>query len=140
MKRASILSELKTQRPYLLREYGKADGSLVSCKKILHIRADYDGYRWWNTIWPCREELATPQVCREADLMYERLTADDAFRDLAALRKFCGKHPEAAVHGCGDEYNFYFEGERCTYWLRCITRSKDYNLYLHVFAKEDENG
>ena len=61
--------------------------------------------------------FATPQVCREADLMYERLTADDAFRDLAALRKFCGKHPEAAVHGCGDEYNFYFEGERCT---RCV--------------------
>lgn len=46
MKRASILSELKTQRPYLLREYGKADGSLVSCKKSsisVLIMTDTDG-------------------------------------------------------------------------------------------------
>ena len=59
MKRDSILSDLKTQRPYLLQEYGQKgeDGKrTVSCKKIFHIRADYDGYRWWNSIWPCNKE------------------------------------------------------------------------------------
>lgn len=143
MKRDSILSDLKTQRPYLLQEYGQKgeDGKrTVSCKKIFHIRADYDGYRWWNSIWPCNKELATLQVRREADLVYDRLIADDAFQDLTALREFCRKYPEAAVHGSKDEYNFYFDGELCVYWLRCITRRKDYNLYLYVFAKEDENG
>ena len=142
MKKLSILSELKTQRPYLLREYGgipgKMGNGLVSCKKICHIRADYDGYRWWNSIWPCRKELATPQVSQEIDQTYERLIADDAFRDLAALREFCRQHPEAAVSGYKDEYNFYFEGELCTYWLRCITRSKDYNIYLHAYDNKEE--
>lgn len=143
MKKVSILSELKTQCPPLLQEYGEKVGEgekSVTCKKICHIRADYDGYRWWNSIWPCNKELATPQVSQEIDHIYERLTANNAFRDFVALEAFCRRHPEAAVNGSKDEYNFYLEGVFCTYWLRCITRFRDYNLYLHVFAKEDPHG
>ena len=33
------------------------------------------------------------------------------------------------------EYNFYLEGECYNFGIRLITRPKDYNLYLHVFAK-----
>ena len=64
------------------------------------------------------------------------LTAKDALADLDTLKRFCQSHPEA----CADtqfkqEYNFYLEGECCNFWIRLITRPKDYNLYLHVFAK-----
>ncbi len=105
-------------------------------RKLVHIRADYDGRKWWNTIWPFRDELATPEMRKEVDAVYAALTAQDAFPNLSALTAYCENHPEARVNeGRTDEYNFYLDGELCCYWLRCITREKDYNLYLHVFIK-----
>ena len=136
----SILSELKTVCPFpeVFEEVENPDGlSPRYRRKIGHIRADYDGYRWWNTSWPMHKELETPDICREIDRVYDALTAKDAFADYFALRRFCGNHPESRVNpGSEDEYNFYFEGELCFFWLRCITRRGDYNLYLHAFVKE----
>lgn len=110
-------------------------------RKIVHFRADYDGCQWWNTIWPMHDELATPEIRREIDRVYAALTADDAWADLHTLTAFCREHPEAQVNGTAtDEFNFYYEGELCWYWLRCITREKDYNLYLHAFLKSDQEG
>lgn len=70
--------------------------------------------------------------------MYDALTSKDAFADLEALRGFCGRFPQALANPeySSDEYNFYLEGTRCLFWLRCITRRGDYNLYLHAFARE----
>ncbi len=103
--------------------------------KIGHIRADYS-WRWRNTVWPCHNELATDEIKQEIDEVYTALTAKDALADLDTLKRFCQSHPEA----CADtqfkqEYNFCLEGECCNFWIRLITRPKDYNLYLHVFAK-----
>lgn len=103
--------------------------------KIGHIRADYNG-RWWNTVWPCHRELATDEAKREIDEVYAALTAKDALADLETLTRFCQSHPEA----CADpqfrqEYNFYLEGTACNFWIRLITRFRDYNLYLNAFAK-----
>lgn len=103
-------------------------------RKLVHIRADYDGIKWWNTVWPCHDELATPEIRREVDAVYSALIAKDAFADLNALRSFCARFPKAlASETATDEYNFYFKGTYCHYWLRLITRDKDYNLYLHAF-------
>lgn len=108
-------------------------------RKIVHIRADYDGHRWWNTVWPCHDELATAEMRREVDAVYALLTSDKAFADLGALRSFCHEFPQAKPNESSDsEYNFYMEGALCWYWLRCITRSKDYNLYLHAFLKNED--
>lgn len=87
-------------------------------------------------VWPCHNELATDEIKQEIDEVYTALTAKDALADLDTLKRFCQSHPEA----CADtqfkqEYNFYLEGECCNFWIRLITRPKDYNLYLHVFAK-----
>lgn len=106
-------------------------------RKIGHIRADHDGYRWWNTVWPSHRERAMLEICREIDAVYDALTAKDAFTDLKALREYCAGFPKARVNpNSDDEYNFYYVGELCLYWLRCITRKGDYNLYLHAFVKE----
>ena len=104
-------------------------------RKLVHIRADYDGYRWWNSIWPCHDELATPEHRKEVDSVYASLVSKDAFSDLNSLKTFCRTHPEAGA-AAADAFDFYFEGEHCQYWLRCITRSKDYNIYLHAFIKD----
>ncbi len=104
--------------------------------KIVHIRADHDGYRWWNTVWPSHRELATPEMTREIDATFAALTAADALADLRALTAFCMSHMDARVSSeRKDEFNFYLRGERCDYWLRLITRKDDYNMYLTAYAR-----
>lgn len=107
-------------------------------RKIGHIRADYDGHRWWNTAWPSHWDLATDEVKAEMGRTYDALTASDALCDLNALRHFCWMHPEAQVRPeADDDFNFYLVGEHCDFWVRLITRDKDYNMYLNVYAKEN---
>lgn len=109
-------------------------------RKIGHIRADYDNYRWWNTAWASHWDLATPEVKAEMDRIYKALTANDALHNLNVLRRFCWSHPEAqAGPDADEEFNFYLVGETCDFWVRLITREKDYNMYLNAYAK-DESG
>lgn len=105
-------------------------------RKIGHIRADHDGHRWWNTVWASHWDLATAEIKAEMDCVYTALTADDALCSLDAIRRFCWAHPEAQANkSADDEFNFYLEGETCDFWVRLITREKDYNMYLNAFAK-----
>lgn len=139
MKNCSILSELKTQCPPLLREYTTSDPDVektVSCKNIGHIRADYNDGLWRDALRLHDLELITLQVFEEFKVVCRRLTADDAFREPAELRKFCRRHPEAEAGNCHGEYNFYYEGRSCTYWLHCIPKERDCILYLHAYARE----
>ena len=107
-------------------------------RKISHIRADFDKHRWWNTVWPSHWDLATDEVKSEMGRTYDALTASDALNDLNALRRFCWYHPEAqTAPEVGDEFNFYLVGETCDFWVRLITRDKDYNMYLSAYAKEN---
>lgn len=139
----NILDRLTTEGSFLqvfddLERLG--DGCLeVPRKKIGHIRADHNGHRWWNTVWPCHKELATKEIAAEIDQVYEALTAKDALKDLPALICFCKAHPEACVdREFQNEYNFYLEGETCNFWIRLITRERDNNMYLNAFAKDGE--
>lgn len=135
----NILKRLKTECPFPQVfeewEYSEDGWNKVPRRKIGHIRADYQGH-WWNTVWPCHPALATKEITAEIDRIYEALTAKDALKDLSTLARFCEAHPEA----CADpefrqEYNFFLVGEACDFWLRLITRSRDYNLYLNAFTK-----
>ena len=107
-------------------------------RKIGHIRADYDGWRWYNTVWPCHRALATQKVCKEIDRVYDALTAPDALKDLTMLRKFCGEHADACIAKENkDEFSFYYVGKLCVFWIRLITRKGDYNMYLNAYIKEE---
>lgn len=138
-----ILGRLKTVCPFpkVFEDLEPAESphGEVPRRKIGHIRADYDGYRWWNTFWRCHYDLATPKMANEIDRIYEELTAKDALHDLNTLCRFCWSHPEAQVsQKADDEFNFYLAGETCDFWVRLITREKDYNMYLHAYAKAEE--
>ena len=138
MNEGSILEELKTECSFLdvFEDSEKENGVLIYRRKIGHIRADYDGYRWWNSVWSCHNELCTPEISKEIDEVYERLIAKDAFSTLSVMRSFCYSNPQATVNDRNDtEYNFYYDGKQCLFWIRCITRSGDYNLYVHAFIK-----
>ena len=140
----NILSKLLTECPFpeVFEDTEKVEGcSLpVPRRKIGHIRAAYDGWRWYNTVWPCHKALATPEVCAEIDRVYDELTAPGALKDLAALRKFCADHMDACISKeYEDEFSFYYVGERCNFWIRLITRRRDYNMYLNAYIKEHDN-
>lgn len=141
MRHDNIINALEVNCPFPdvfeEKEASEGTGSRYR-RKLVHIRADYDGSKWWNTVWPCHDELATPEIRREVDAVYEALISKDAFKDLETLRSFCSEFPQAlANESATDEYNFYLESVYCGYWLRCITRDKDYNLYLHAFLLPD---
>lgn len=140
---ADILSELKTQCSFdeVFKDCDPPmSGQILTYprKKIGHIRADHNGYRWHNTVWPHKDYLATKEMKREVDETYQALIGINALSDFEALRNFCCQHPEACVGNDQTEYNFYYEGKLCYYWLRLITRYKDYNLYLSFYTKNSQ--
>lgn len=142
MKHYNIINALEVNCPFtsILKDFEDPSAPAPRRRRELaYIRADYDGCRWWNTVWPIHDELAVPEMRREVDGLYELLISEDAFSDLNRLRGFCECFPQARTRSDDpDAYDFYLEGEFCWYWLHCITRSKDYNLYLHAFAKEPD--
>lgn len=142
MSNNSILAELQIECPFPeVFEDKEIINGLHSeyRRKIGHIRADYDGYRWWNTVWPCHDALSTPEIAKEIDSVYERLLSKNAFPNLRAMKEFCYTHLKAAANEhTQDEFNFYYTGEHCLFWIRCITRNGDYNLYVHAFIKEEK--
>ncbi len=137
----TILDQLKTECsfPEVFQDTEKPEGSFISVprRKIGHIRADHVGHRWWNTVWPCHQDLVTQEISAEIDQVYDALTARNALADFDTLVQFCHAHPEARVHPTEDqEYNFYLEGKYCNFWVRLITRWRDYNMYLNAFTND----
>lgn len=136
----NVLDQLKVECPFpeVFQDTERVEGSFIDVprRKIGHIRADHDNYRWWSTVCPCHSELVTPAITMEIDQVYDALTANDALADFETLVQFCHAHPEARVRPTEEqEYNFYLEGTFCNYWIRLITRWRDYNMYLNAFSK-----
>lgn len=136
----SILDRLLVECPFqeTLDDTELVDGCSfpVPKLKIGHLRADHDGWRWHNTVWPCHSSLATPAVCKEIDHVYDKLTASNALKDLPTLRRFCNSRMEACIaKESHDEFSFFHVGKYCDFWIKLITRKGDYNLYLNAYAK-----
>lgn len=100
MTEDGILFQLTTECSFaeVFRDIERVNDAIsgVPRLKIGHIRADYKG-RWWNTVWPCHNALATDDVKREIDTVYAALTAKGALADMDTLTQFCQAHPEACV-------------------------------------------
>lgn len=138
MKKKSILKELKVDCPFtdVITDTEEINGSCVYKNKIMHFRADYDGYRWWNTVWPYLDRKSTPEQAKEIDEVFSRLISENAFKDFNALSEFCFSHPNAMKDKENFyEYNFYCEGEYCLFWVQCYARRGDYNIYLHAYKR-----
>ena len=141
---AEILNKLTVECtfPEVFEDAEPSDNGIMNYprRKIMHFRADHDGYRWWNTVWPHHDELATKGMKHEIDATYDALTAKDALADLPTLARFCLSHMDAcAGENSTDEFNFYLRGELCDYWVRLITRKGDYNMYLSAYSREKTN-
>ena len=52
-----------------------------------YFRCDYDGYKWWNTVWPVNVELETDELIAEFDSVYDAFL--DTFPTLSVLKEYC---------------------------------------------------
>lgn len=91
-------------------------------------RSDYDGHRWWTTHFLLNDDLKSPQRAEEIDLVTNNLQA--AFPNLSELGLFCELFAEDLRRD--NEYNLYYKGRYANYWIRCVIRKRDYNLYVHA--------
>lgn len=87
----SILPQLSTECffPKTIAEYEPSDCAFPELRwKIGHLRADYDGYRWWNTAWTTHRGLESAAICREIDAVYGALTGENTLRDSGEVNMF----------------------------------------------------
>lgn len=105
--------------------------------KIGHIRADNDNYRWWTTYFPAEAKAyKTKAVIDEANRLCNTIMR--LFPKYNDFVRFCQSHTEAKLENSSDCYNFFIEGQAANYWIRCITRFRDYNMYIHIYRKEQD--
>lgn len=90
-------------------------------------RSDYDEHRWWTTHFLLNDELKTQEQANEIDMVTNSLQA--AFPTLSELGLFCELFAEDLRRD--NEYNLYYKGRHANYWIRCVIRKRDYNLYVH---------
>lgn len=112
-------------------------GSLVSgdrpASEVGYSRWDYDGYRWWRTYWSVHDRLKTEDVRGEINRVSEQFEKE--FPNLDSVRIFCENG--FAEQKSNDTYDAFMVGEHCCFWFRFILRRVDYNLYLHIYNKEE---
>lgn len=100
--------------------------------EIAYSRSDYDGIRWWTTWLDCQEQKPEWEITQEIDGFYNAFFGLPELANLDTMRKFCAF---AEPTSCPTEFNFYAETDRLYIWIRLITRSKDYNVYIHYYRK-----
>ena len=116
-----------------LYEIDKSETEAVS---IGYFRADYDGYRWYDTVFPSNRHLVTDELAKEFDKLFFDTT--EKFPTLKALVEFCETNAEqVGERGLDVEYNLYADGKYGLYWLRVTPRSGDYNLRVRCYSKAE---
>ena len=101
--------------------------------EVVYSRSDYDGYRWWSKWFDCQKERPSKILCREIDQFHNALFRMPEFKTLDTMYKLCRC---AQPTSSSSEFNLYSETEHFFIWLRLITRFRDYNLYVHYYAKQ----
>jgi|GEM_PF-364373 len=114
--------------------FGHPNGFPMS--ELCYVRADHNGYRWYNTWEHCQDMPKDVALFSEVDGFYDALIALPEFKNLHTLKKMCASYAEIVAAEDPNTYNLYAETPHFYIWLRIITRERDYNLYCHYFYKE----
>ena len=118
------------------------DGSSFEPKperEICYARGDHDRYRWYVRWFPQNRELETPDAVRELDSIWTAFA--DGFENPKAVRDFC-RAENYACHmwnGYVPRYLVYVPGETVDVLFDFRIGTGDYNVYMHVYRKEDSN-
>ena len=100
--------------------------------ELVYSRSDYDGYRWYTSWFECQIEKPSPPLVKEIDAFTEAFFSLPEMCNLEAMKRLCAY---AAPTSDDTEYDFFSETTHFHIWIAMITRSKDYNLYIHYYLK-----
>lgn len=129
---SSWTDRLCTNNPYSQATEDRAENGYPK-SELAYFRCDYDGNRWWNTVWPINRNLESTELINELDSLYSDFLKE--FPDLKTMANFCYTHHEDPWDKT--VFDYYLDLEHGFYWLKMITRKGDYNLYLHCLSKAD---
>ena len=105
--------------------------------EMAYSRSDYDGYQWWTTWHDGAGKKPVPELVKEIDEFQNALFKLPAFKTLDTMRRFC-RYAQATSEAT--EFNLYSETDHLYIWIRMVTRSRDYNVYVHYYDKAAVGG
>lgn len=124
---------LKEKKPDGSREEGKMPDERL----IGYFRADHNGYRWYCTWFDGKNEKAKAyETKEELEYVGTQIIFHGFVNGISSLREFVYETNAVSVSSEGDEFNFYYSGCCCDYWVRFILRRGDYNMYIKCYQKE----
>lgn len=113
------------------------NGSLPEDRMVGYFRADHDGYRWHYTWFNGKNnEANVGETKKELEHVGTQLVFHGFLNGVSSMREFVYETGATAVSTENDEYNFYYSGFCCDYWVRFILRRGDYNMYIKCYQKE----
>lgn len=105
-----------------------------------HIRLDFGsgGREFWHTWWDHNGgELITSEFKAEFQQVVDELRERGPLKNLAAMSEYCDAHPAGKLED-GNGFGVITESEQYRYCLRCCPRQGDYNGYLYVYDKHQQ--
>ena len=106
---------------------------------IGHLRADFgtEGNKFWSSWEDHAPEIKTQAFKDEFDGIINSLRENGILKNLYTMSVYCyDHHKEAKLNdGRDNEYGFKIKTDNHIYYLRCITRRKDYNLYCYAYDR-----
>ncbi|MBE6070284.1 MAG: hypothetical protein E7211_21720 [Clostridium lundense] len=115
------------RRPTPLNSLGYPESQLC------FFRSDHNSSQWHTQWFDCREKPHDQTLLNEVDAFQLGLFELTEFIDLYSMSDLCCKCAERTSDRT--EFNLYSETEHFHIWLRLITRSMDYNIYVYFFEK-----
>lgn len=124
----------------LFYSQGEEQDTLSGC--VGHLRLDFgrDDMGFWHTWHPHNENrLNTEEFKAELDEVVNELREQGPLKSRATMAYFCIDQGAAPLDGNEyPQYGFTTESENYKYCLRCNPQKGDYNGYLYIYDKREQ--
>lgn len=118
------------------------DTNDIELGTVGHLRVDFGstGREFWSTWWPHNKDtLNTLEFKAELQEFVDELRKSGPLKNLSAMSAYCSEHE---VDRLGDvsrgNYGYVAESEHYRYCLRCTPTKGDYNAYLYIYDKRQQ--
>lgn len=107
-----------------------------------HLRADFGncGKEFWSTWWSHNgDAFNTSEFKAELQDFVDELRKDGPLKDLSAMSEYCSSHTAGRLSdGSRGSYGYIAESGSYRYCLRCTPVQGDYNAYLYIYDKRQQ--
>lgn len=129
-----------TEGNELFYSQGEAEDIRSGC--VGHLRIDYGrtDTEFWHTWHPHNEDrFNTEEFKAELDEMVNELREQGPLKSRAMMSYFCNDQGAPPLESSDyPQYGFTTESEHYKYYLRCNPRQGDYNGYLYIYDKREQ--